>query len=160
MLQASGDHDCDHDLGECSTTDFSSREALGEDLMDCHLWGRFTHLIATPQLSAYHLASPGGPWSSRSHLSEMESFGSPIPVESECVSVCVCVLSCVQLFVTVWTVAARLLCPWDFPGKNTGVGCHFLFQGIFPTPGWNPHLLQLLLWRADALPVCHLGRPR
>ena len=27
----------------------------------------------------------------------------------------------------------RLLCPWDFPGKNTGVGCHFLLQGIFPT---------------------------
>ena len=29
----------------------------------------------------------------------------------------------------------RLLCPWDFPGKNTGVGCHFLLQGIFPTQG-------------------------
>ena len=30
---------------------------------------------------------------------------------------------------------ARLLCPQDFPGKNTGVGCHFLLQGIFPTQG-------------------------
>ena len=29
----------------------------------------------------------------------------------------------------------RLLCPWDFPGNNTGVGCHFLLQEIFPTPG-------------------------
>ena len=29
----------------------------------------------------------------------------------------------------------RLLCPWDFPGKNTGVGCHFLLQGIFSTQG-------------------------
>ena len=28
-----------------------------------------------------------------------------------------------------WTVASRLLSPWDFPGKNTGVGCHFLFRG-------------------------------
>ena len=27
----------------------------------------------------------------------------------------------------------RLLCPWDFPGENTGVGCHFLLQGIFLT---------------------------
>ena len=27
----------------------------------------------------------------------------------------------------------RLLCPWDFPGKNTGMDCHFLLQGIFPT---------------------------
>ena len=30
-----------------------------------------------------------------------------------------------------------VLCPWDFPGKNTGVGCHFLLQGIFPTQGSN-----------------------
>ena len=37
---------------------------------------------------------------------------------------------------------ARFLCPWDFPGKNTGVGCHFLFQGIFPIQGSNPHLLH------------------
>ena len=36
---------------------------------------------------------------------------------------------------------ARLLCPWNFPGKNTGVGCHFLLQGIFPSQGSNPHLL-------------------
>ena len=32
----------------------------------------------------------------------------------------------------------RLLCPWDSPGKNTGVGCHALLQGIFPTQGLNP----------------------
>src|SRR5574341_360011 len=35
-----------------------------------------------------------------------------------------------------------LLCPWDFPGKSTGVGCHFLLQGIFPTQGSNPGLLH------------------
>ena len=35
----------------------------------------------------------------------------------------------------------RHLCPWDFPGKNTGVGCHFLLQGIFLTQGLNPCLL-------------------
>ena len=35
----------------------------------------------------------------------------------------------------------RLLCPWGSPGKNTGVGCHFLFQGIFPTQGSNLRLL-------------------
>ena len=33
---------------------------------------------------------------------------------------------------------ARLLCPWDFPGKNTGVGCQALLQGIFLTQGSNP----------------------
>ena len=36
----------------------------------------------------------------------------------------------------------RLLRPWDFPGKNTGVGCHFLFQEIFLTLGLNPGLLH------------------
>ena len=48
----------------------------------------------------------------------------------------------VRLFVTPWTPCAptRLLCPWDSPGKNTGVGCHFLLQGIFPTQGSNPGL--------------------
>jgi len=35
---------------------------------------------------------------------------------------------------------ARLLCPWDFSGKNTGVDCHFLLQGIFPTQVWNAGL--------------------
>ena len=37
--------------------------------------------------------------------------------------------------------SARLLCPWDSPGKNTGVGCHFFLQGIFLTQGSNPGLL-------------------
>ena len=36
----------------------------------------------------------------------------------------------------------RLLCPWDFPGKDTGVGCYFLLQGTFPTQGSNPDLLH------------------
>ena len=35
----------------------------------------------------------------------------------------------------------RLLCTWEFPGKNTGMGCHFLLQRIFPTQGLNPCLL-------------------
>ena len=36
----------------------------------------------------------------------------------------------------------RLLPPWDYPGENTGVGCHFLLQGIFLTQGSNPGLLD------------------
>ena len=35
----------------------------------------------------------------------------------------------------------RLPCPWDFPGKNTGAGCHFLLQRIFLTQGSNLRLL-------------------
>ena len=40
--------------------------------------------------------------------------------------------SCAQLFVTLWTIATRLLCPWDSPGQNTGVGCRALPEGFIP----------------------------
>ena len=46
---------------------------------------------------------------------------------------------------------ARLLCPWNSPGKNTRVGCHALLQGIFPNQGSNPGLLYCL---------SHQGSPR
>ena len=46
-----------------------------------------------------------------------------------------------------------------FPGKNTGMGCHFFLQGIFPTQGSNLHLLCLLHWQAGSLPLAPLGKP-
>ena len=49
-------------------------------------------------------------------------------------------LSHVQLFVTHELQPAGLLCPWNSPGKNTGVCCHFLLQGIFLTQELNPGL--------------------
>ena len=53
---------------------------------------------------------------------------------------------------------ARLPCPWDSPGKNPGVGCHALLQGIFPTQGLNPHLSCLLHWQAGSLPLARPGK--
>ena len=54
----------------------------------------------------------------------------------------------------------RLPCPWNFPGKITGVGCHFLFQGIFLTQGSNPHLWHLLHWQTNFfLPTVSPGTP-
>ena len=50
-------------------------------------------------------------------------------------------------------------CSWDFPGKNTGVGCHFLLQEIFLTQGSDSHLLHLLHWQVDSLPLSYLGSP-
>ena len=47
----------------------------------------------------------------------------------------------------------RLLCPWNFPDKNTGVGCYFLLQGIFLTQVLKPHPLHLLHWWVDSLPL-------
>ena len=44
--------------------------------------------------------------------------------------------------VTPWTVTHQLLCPWDSPGKNTGVGHHAFLYGIFLTQGLNPGLLH------------------
>ena len=54
----------------------------------------------------------------------------------------------------------RLLCPWDPLGKNVGVNCHDLLQGILPTQGQNPHLLRLQHWQAGSLPLVQPGRPR
>ena len=69
---------------------------------------------------------------------------------------------CSQQFVAVVESCPTLCdptdhCPWDFPGKDTGVGCHFLLQGIF-------HLsvdrkLCLLHWQVDSLPLSHQGSP-
>ena len=62
-----------------------------------------------------------------------------------------------------WAVACRLLSPWDSPGKNTGLGCHALLQGVFPTQGLNPHLVfpalrsgfftMSITWEAPKLPM-------
>ena len=63
-----------------------------------------------------------------------------------CVSVCVCL--CVSPSAVSNSLRphgvypARLLCPWNSPGKNTGVGSHSLLQGIIPIQGSNPGLLH------------------
>ena len=54
----------------------------------------------------------------------------------------------------------RLLCPWDFPGKNIGVGCRFLLQRIFLTQGSNLCLFHLLHWKAGSLPLTPTGKPQ
>ena len=54
---------------------------------------------------------------------------------------------------------ARLLGPWDSPGKNTGEGCHALLQRILLTQGSNPPILCLLYWQAGSLPLDPPGKP-
>ena len=56
--------------------------------------------------------------------------------------------------------ATMLLCPCEFPGKNTGVGCQGLLQGVFPTQGSNSHFLPLLCLQAGSLPLAPPGKPR
>ena len=69
----------------------------------------------------------------------------------DCHYCCCCLVtkSCLTLG-TPWTI--RLPCSWDSPGKNTGVGCHVLLQGILPTQGSNSGLLH---WQVVSLPVGH-----
>ena len=62
-------------------------------------------------------------------------------------------LSRVRLFATPWTVTCtRLLCPWDFLGKNTGVGCHFLLQVSNGASSKIP--IQLLTFAASCSLPC------
>ena len=72
--------------------------------------------------------------------------------------VCVCTQTW-PTFCNPWTVAARFLCPWDFPGKNIGVGCHVIRQEIFPTQGSNPCFLHLLHWQVDSFTTVPPGKP-
>ena len=71
--------------------------------------------------------------------------------------VCVCVCSVESD--SLWpheVLPARLLCPWDSPGKHTGVGCHFLLLGIFPPQGLNPRFLH---WTWILYLLSHWGFP-
>ena len=67
---------------------------------------------------------------------------------------CLVTQSCPTLLWPHGLQLSRLLCPGDFPGNNTWVGCHLLLLGIFPTQDLNPLLLH---WQADSLPLSHLG---
>ena len=68
--------------------------------------------------------------------------------------------TCSVMFYSLWPHGlepTRLLCPWDSPSKNTGVGCHFLLQGIFPMQGSNLSLLCLLHCRQMLYHLSHQG---
>ena len=53
----------------------------------------------------------------------------------------------------------RLLCPWDSPGKDTGVGCQALLHRIVPAKGSNAHLPASPALQADSLPTEPRGKP-
>ena len=66
-------------------------------------------------------------------------------------------LSCfsrIQLFLT-----TKLLCPWNSPGKNTGVGWNALLKGIFLTQRLSLHLLCLWHWQLCSLSLILPGKP-
>ena len=71
--------------------------------------------------------------------------------ERTCVCVCARVVSCANSLPSHRLWPTRLLCQWDFPGKNTGVGCHALLQEIFLTQGSQsgPHRRQILYQKGN-----------
>ena len=91
------------------------------------------------------------------HLALFHSFlwvsNTPL-YESESVShLVVCLTLCDPMD---WMEPTRFLCPWHSPSKNTGVGCHFLLQGIFPTQGLHPGLPRC---RQTLYQLSHRERP-
>ena len=95
--------------------------------------------------------APFQPWGPEC-VTTFQSFSSHVlGVFTECVPGAHCLRSAASVVsssVRPYGVqAARLLCPRDSPGKNAGVGCHFLHQGVFLTQGSNPCLLHLLCYK-------------
>ena len=75
--------------------------------------------------------------------------------------VCVLSSSVMPSLCSLWTVAHQAPLSSGSPGKNTGVGCQSLLQGVFLTQGWNLCLLHLPHWQADSLPLAlYLGSPK
>ena len=69
---------------------------------------------------------------------------------------CVYMVSHVWLFATPWTVAHQASLSMNFSRQEYWSGCHFLLQGIFLTQGSKPHLVCLLHWQVDSLPLLRL----
>ena len=75
---------------------------------------------------------------------------------------CACMLGCSDTLDSWWPcglLPTRLLCPWNFPGENTGVGCHFLLQGIFPIRD-QIHVSCASCIAGRFFTTGHLGSPR
>ena len=72
---------------------------------------------------------------------------------------CLCACSATQSCLTLCNLMDYSLCPWDSPGKNTGVGFSACLQGIFKTQGLKPRILCVLHWHSGSLPLAPPGKP-
>ena len=127
----------------------SSICALEEmELFSVACWDQHLAKLCSPRAHPYVL------------LMDHASLSPLIPASSNS-CVCVCVLSlqsCPTLCDPMDYSPPGLSVQWDSPSKNTGVGCHALLQGIFPTQGSNPHILYLLHWKAGSLALGPPGK--
>ena len=95
-------------------------------------------------------AGSAGPWQ---NCDEPQDWGA----QQRGLPVLIQLLSRVRLLGPRGLQPARLLHPWDSPGKSTGLGCHFLHQGTFLTQGWN---LRLLHCRQILYSLSQQGSPK
>ena len=112
------------------------------------------------RLQSTGLQRVGHNWATSPHLTSFTDKANPV---AQIYIITVGVAGCMRSAASVvsssfrlWTIVTRLFCPWDFPGKSTGVGCHFLLQEIFQTQGLNPGLLH---YRQTLYHLSHQGSP-
>ena len=131
----------------------------------CHflLQGIFPTQGSNPDLphcrqTLYHLSHQGSPLTKYGELNDLaHSHRQVAPSDfTHVFSCCSFTELCPSLCDLHGLQPARVLCPWNSPGKNTGVGSHSLLQGIFPTQGWNPGLLHC---RRILYHLSHQGSP-
>ena len=131
-----------------------SDEQQSNSDMDMHiyffLFQILFHYRLLQDIEYSSLCSALGPWLCFTH--------SGVYMLILCVCVCVCVRSVMSNSLQPCGLQhARLLCPCDISGKNTGMGCHFLLQGIFLTQRSNSRLLCLLHCRQILYHLSRLG---
>ena len=97
----------------------------------------YVHRVSDAIQPSHHLSPPSPPVLS---LSQHQGLSSELAL---CISIICSVVS--KYLQPHGLKLTSLLCPWGFPAKNTGVGCHFLLWGIFPTQGSNSGLLHCRL---------------
>ena len=144
------------------------------DILNCHVLGSFvtqpwvseTLLFIDAQVALLHsgCCRKKGFLSKHIHCTVAESKKKSLifALLSEVKLVCLCLLSCSVVSSSLQLHGlqpAKLLCPWNFAGKNMGVGCHFLLQGIFMTQGLNLCVQCLLRCRQILYPLSHWGSP-
>ena len=128
--------------GECSQR--SSQQKVGVLLGRCGVWTRWGTFPL--KCTTQNLESRGDTLAGETH--------SRVMMEVKCENV-----SCSVLSDSFWLrelYPTSLLCPWDSPGKNTGVGSHFLLQGNLPDSGIDPGSPSM---QADSLLTAPPGKP-
>ena len=113
-------------------------------------------LLVTPWTSAYQ-APPSMGFSRQEYWSAVGIVYNQQLFSHLHIPVCICVLSHVWLCEPM-DCSHQAPLSIECPRQNTGVGSHFLLQGIFPTQGSHPSLLRLLHWQADSLPLVPPGK--